>query len=49
MALENLLMYYFFKKSAPDIYNYAYIFFGARGAADRGVESLRFQVSIVRR
>ena len=23
--------------------------FGARGAADRGVESLRFQVSIVRR
>ena len=28
------------KKSRP---------FGARGAADRGVESLRFQVSILRR
>ena len=26
-----------------------HVFFGARGAADRGVESLRFQVSIVRR
>ena len=39
-TLEDQIRIYNTKKSIID---------GARGAADRGVESLRFQVSIVRR
>ena len=40
---ENKLLIYKTKKIHP------WSPFGARGAADRGVESIRFQVSIVRR